>query len=132
MITLDSLIEDILGFDKKKEDVKPTLFDKIIRRKDIQKRLEDERQSNIEKVMSEGAKAEAFLNSAPYQMFIDSQIRDMVKSSLQKVLRDFEMMTEVQLKCELTGIKRALRIPAHLKLKVISAEAIKKHKPPTS
>lgn len=124
MITLDSLIEEILGFEK--PEPKPSLFDKILRRKDILKRVEDERQSNIEKVLMDGSKAEAFLNSAPYKLFIDTQVRDMVKTGLQRILRDGENMTEVQLKCEIAGIKKALRIPANLKLKVISAEAIKK------
>jgi len=125
-ISLDSLIDEMLSVEK--VDPPPTFRERInnfVRRKEIEKQLQDEREAQNALVLKLGKEAEAFLNSTYYKDLLEPQLRTLIKGGLQKLIREGEGLTESQLKSEIAVVKKSLTIVASIKLKIIQANLIK-------
>ena len=129
MITLDDLVNELLSIDKIEIKDKPSFFNRIgdkvkniHKRRIIDKQIQDEIESDKQRLISLGNSAQSFLNSPYYKHFIDSFIRVNVKGGLQNLFTNYEEMTETQIKSELAGIMKCLRLVASIKLKVLQGE----------
>ena len=76
-------------------------------------------------ILKLGKESEEFLKSNYYKDIVEPHLRTTIKGGIQKLIREGETMTEVQLKSEIAVIKRTLTFIASMKLKVIQAEALK-------
>lgn len=128
-LSLEDLVDELLSIERVELKEKPNFFSRIghevrnvVRRRDINKGIADEIDAERKRVISLGKSAEAFLNSPYYKQFIDSFIRSNVKGGLQKILKDYETLTPEQLKMEIAGINKCLRLLASIKLKVLQAQ----------
>lgn len=128
-ITLDELVDELLSIEKIKINDKPSFLDRmgsrvrsVIKRGEINKAINDELDAQRKKIISIGNSAEAFLNSSYYKQFINEFVKDNVKGGLQRLLRDYESLDECQIKAELAGIVKCLRLVASIKLKVLQGE----------
>ena len=128
-LTLDSIIDELLNIEKIDLKEKPNFFNRIAdgvrnvyKRRDIDKAIQDEIEADKQKIITIGKSAEAFLNSPYYKQFIDSYVRANVKGSLQKLFTEYETMSEAQIKSELSGIMKCLRLVGSIRLKVLQGE----------
>ena len=127
-MTLDNIIDDLLSIKKEEAVRQKPIIEKardFLRRKDILKEMQDEQIAEEAKVVKMGDQASAFIVSPYYRDIIEPHIRSSVKSSLQRIIRDGENLTEAQLKCEIAGIKKALGIIAVIKLRIAQGQQVK-------
>ena len=129
MITLNDLVGELLSIEKIELKEKPNFFNRIgdgirniYKRREIDKAIQDEINADRQKIITIGKSAEAFLNSPYYKQFIDSYVRDSVKGGLQRLFTEYETMNESQIKSELSGIMRCLRLVASIRLRVLQGE----------
>lgn len=128
MININSIVDELLSFEEEKVEPKLNLFDRVrnfSKRKEIEKQLKDEIDFENQRILKLGSDAEKFLNSSWYKELVEPHLRDTVKGGIQRLLREGDTMTEVQIKSEIACIKKALMLVAMIKLKVIRAKQLK-------
>ncbi len=129
MITLDNILDELLSIEKPPEVKPPTISQRIhnfIKRKELDKQIEDERQEERNKIIKLGTEADTFLKSIYYRDLIEPQIRQSIKGGISRLLTISESMTESQIRAEIAGIKKSWEILGSIRLKIINAENIKK------
>lgn len=128
MITLESVISELLSIEPKKFEPKVNLFNRIhnvLKRRDIEKQLQDERENDELQIQKLGKEAEVFLESAYYKDLIEPQIRQTIRGGFQRLLSTSDDMTDVQIRTELASMKKALSIFASIRLKIAQAKLLK-------
>ena len=123
METLDDLISEFLSFEKPLPPPKPV--NRFLHRRDIDKQLQDDKEADNDKILRDGEKAEAFLNSSYYKEIVQPFIHTTIKSSFHKLLSEENELTEVQVKNLLAVIKIMYRQVSLYKLKIIRAQVLK-------
>jgi hypothetical protein len=130
-MNIDDLISDWLQIDKPVE-TKPSSFrDRVhnfVKRKEIEKQAADEHRFNLDKVIKAGNDTQAFLNSPWYRTIVEPQLANTIKTGIQTIIREGILLTETDLKIEISKVKNAIAQIQAYKLKVIQGEEAKRAK----
>lgn len=125
MHNLEEFIDEWLNIEKKEEKIKWSFipsFQRMLRRRELEKQLEDEVTLQKEKIHRLGLRAKEFLSSVYYKELVEPYIRQTLKSGLQNLVMNGETMSESAFKTEVARIKTVLGLQGSFKLKIVSAE----------
>lgn len=122
-INLDSIINDFLSFEKPLPEIKKNVS--FLKRREIDKQVQDDINADNDRVLREGEQAEAFLNSSSYKKLTYPFIHNTIKNGLQKLLTKSDSMSDVEIRTTLAMVNCALRQIGTYKLKILQAQVLK-------